>query len=329
MYSIHHYSEDVAQIVLPPCAPVPLPWGYPRSVYVLKGPVPALVDTGFRTSRGSLVAALAELDVRPERVGRILLTGTGPDRCGNLDLFERAVAARCAAPDSRDGRSAWAAERERIERAFSEALGEPDRPESWDESVLRDFFDLVDTPEPDDDDTLWVDDGSPVAAGNFVFDSFETSGLDTHGSAWYAADRRLLFSGDVLSTNPRPRIRDTGLLLVSIDRLHSLSIAAILPALGAIDHSPRTAFRAAHHFATNLRANVQYRLNEPRSAAGLAMDDLGYWPEDALRFTGRVLLFKQMLDELVGAGVLTTQQADGRTMYRLGAPGERAELSRP
>lgn len=325
MFAIYEFSEMVVQIVLPPLSGLPLPWGYGQSVYVLRGPKPVLIDTGHSSARPALMDALCHLGILPDRVQRILLTGSSPSCVGNLAEFPRALAVSTAPIDdtTRDA----SRERERLAGIVDELLVEPGAPHHWSRDAFAAAAGAL-FPETDEPvELMVVDDGDAVAAAGLVFDTLSVGGTYGSSSIFYAADRRWLFASDVVNVTPRPMIRDSKALLGSLEKLSSLSVATLFPAQGPIESQPARAFRSATLYVTNLRTNLQYLLNQPRSAAELAYRDLGYWPQDMMRFAARTLEYKMLLEELVDAGVASHERDGERLLYRMGRDQSRHRMA--
>jgi glyoxylase-like metal-dependent hydrolase (beta-lactamase superfamily II) len=326
MYGIEELTDSVVQIALPPHADIPLPWGYPHSVYLLRGESPSLIDTGHPTASDALLEALRALDVAPERIHRILLTGTSPGCVGNLSLFPRALPV-CTKPSIERPLGATELELERISTIIDELLLEPTAPDDWDREVFDEQFapsfrDAGGLPK----DSMLVADGDAVAAGQFIFDALAVSGSFGSTTVYYAADKRVLFPGSIANVRPRPMIRDATALLESLDKIESLSTGTLYPSQGTAVDAVHTQFRSAHLYVTNLRTNLQYLLNEPRTAGQLAAGDLGYWPKELIRFAGLALTFRQLLEEHVRAGVAVREDRDGRIFYRMGTEQSRHRM---
>lgn len=318
MYGIYELSEDVVQVVLPPHEELPLPWGYPQSVYVLRGEYPALIDTGYRGAGSALLDALRSLEIMPARIHRVLLTGLTPASTGNLGLFPRAIPVVTRSL-SDDPIPEVELEEERVRSMLEELLVEPKAPPSWDETVWGNpLMSMFKETSEMGESLLCLEDGDAVAAGNFVFDTLSVGGAYGTSTVYYAADKRLLFSGTVANVRPRPMLRDPTLLLDSLEKIESLSVAKLCPSRGPVRRDVHTQFRSSHLYVTNFRTNLQYLLKEPVSAGELAAGDLGYWPEGLVRFSSLALHFRQLLEEHVRAGVSLREEKEGRILYRMG-----------
>lgn len=326
MYGIYRFSDSVSQIVLPPHDDTALPWGYPHAVYVLHGTNPVLVDTGHGSAEHALLDALRVLEVTPERVHRILLTGTSPSCVGNLKRFPRALPVRTQALGD-SGVSKTELELERLELVVSELLCEPNAPSTWKRSEFDAFAKRYRASAAVPEDMMIVADGDAVAAAGFMFDTLSVGGALGTSTVYYAADKRYLFGSDIVNVSPRPILRDSGLLLDSLRKLASLSTGTLFPAHGAITTQCGGRFRSAHLYTTNLRTNLQYLLRTPSSAAELAAGDIGYWPVEFLRFAGLTVQYRQLLEEMVLSGVAIRDEVDGRIKYRMGTEQGRQRLT--
>lgn len=298
MFALQRLADDLVQVVLPPPPSLPKPWANPRNVYVLLGPSPALIDTGAREHAPALRAALQELAIAPEAIRRVGLTSRSTFAWGNLELFPNAVA-WTAAP-ARD----LAAERARWSEVYAALQVMDGAPLAWADVDVASFLDRLFEDEPS---LVAVEDGTALRLGTRVFDALRCDGTQEAAGAFYAADQSWLFAGPALNVLPRALPSDPGAWLETIGRLGQLSTRTVFPASGFVETSPSILFRTLSLYATNLRTNLQHVLDTWRSAVDLAEVDVGYLPDDLLRFGATVMSFDAAFGEFQRAGVVRTE----------------------
>ena len=364
MYALQKLDDDLVWIALPPPPGLSAPWGAPRNVFVLTGDEPALVDTGYAGSWDSLRQALADLDLSPRQIRRIALTSVEPDALGNAGRFPEAgcwLAAPAAgtnepvanepdasvpgAIDAEAGgapgaSAAWpaelrsavtAAQRDRRStRRILELLGSlDDRPPGWSASLIEPWAAAWEPlPAPPERLTL-LREGMPLRLGRLTFEGIACAGGAAAACAWYSPEQRAVLGGPSLDLDPRPRVADPAAHISALGRIAQLSLRLAAPAHGLVSTVPDLLLRSASLQATNLRSNLQYVLNRPRAAWEVARDDLGYLPDDLLRFADHVAAFEAVLEEFAEAGVVVTDDSGPARTYRMGTPTGRVSPRRP
>ena len=305
------------QITIPPCALTALPYGTPYNVFVLGGPAPTLIDTGHVGGRASLVAALAALELTPDRIGRIVLTSARPDAIGNVPLFANASVVAASSPQSyREHAESTVAPVISIAR---ELLSGPQGHEAWSEDAVLRFEEeaLRDVPEfrP-----IVADDGNVVASASGPLTIRHTPGVDPHAACLVDERRNELFAGATVVPPSMVRVRSPKSYGASLQAISALKPDRVLSAHGPVQTSYYAVFRSLNLSVSNLVQNMPFALQGPTPVARIAFNDLGYWPRDLIRFAAWVDRFKVMLDELVGSGVASVEGEGAWATYSMERP---------
>ena len=294
MYAIEQLSDEIARIVLPPPPDLPPPWGVARNVYVFKGAVPALLDTGLPGTGDALVHALASIGVAPEKVRKIALTSRSVSAYGNADRFPNAT---LWSPSPAQDRASLRAS---LTRVYDALRAHPDAPPAWKTAPVDAFLDRWCADEPR---VELLEDGASLRLGAVTLDGLDCPGLLEPASAWYAPATGWLFGGPAFTLARRAVPSNASAWLDSIGRVSAISTKLLLPECGHLEPQPDRAFRAISLYVTNLRTNLQHVLDVPRSALDLAELDLGWLPDDLVRFGADVLRFDAVMREFFDAGV--------------------------
>lgn len=303
MYGVETVARDLHRIVLPTIAGCAGPWAQVANVWVLGGSRPVVIDTGHRTLRPNLLAALQELGVSPSRVSKVLLTSLRPESSGNADLFENATV-HASDPDGR--RRALGnlyAEVAAASFAAPRALCAAYRDEhGWSASAVEEAFRaylssapairLVPTKEAQ---------VLATTAGDIA--TFRTSGAEASGVSYLLRDRNWLFTGHALVTRVDPVWQNIRELTAGVTRVVQAKPALVLTGFGPIERSSPVLFRSVSLTLNNLLTNLPSAIDKDRNAAEIAARDLGYWPRDVVRFGATANRFAQVLDELVAGGI--------------------------
>lgn len=316
MYGIYELADGVAQIALPTPPGITRPFGFPYNVYVLHGDASAaVVGTGFAGSRDALLAALYELGVDPRRVQRVLLTSALPECAGNVELFERATVLG-AGPSLALEATERAADVARMARALARDARNP----TWDEAAVDAFVEAYAGATPTHIDAIAVEDGDRVALSGTELEILLTPGVGAAALCAYDAHARRLFGGDTVQLATPPRFTDADALLESLRRLVQLQPAEILPARGGVERSFAAVFRSLSLSINNLLTNLPFAMSGPTALAEMCYRDLGYWPDDLVRFAGTLLRYERMLDTLVRTGVAHREGEGAWAVYSMDRP---------
>ena len=248
-------AEGIFQVQLP--LPFPL-----RTVncYVLRdGDGWTIIDTGinYPAGRAAWRAALAELEIAPKTIQRIVLTHAHPDHYGMAGwLAERSGATVQLAPLEQEFvRVAWhaGAANEQVIVEFFQAHG---MPAELAEQVRHSMAETrtMTLPWPA---TSVIEPGELMQIGERSFQVLATPGHSDQHLAFYCAEERLLLCGDAvlikitpnISLWPHGRPDPLADFLQSLDRLAELHVELALPGHGPLIRTfgERLAELRAHH----------------------------------------------------------------------------------
>lgn len=320
MFARYSFAPGRAQIAVPPLERIPRPFGFPANVWVLDGPAPTLVDTGFAGGRPALVAALAELGVQPSAVGKVLLTSLLPEAVGNVELFPNATVHAVGAPATVALAEHHAGYRAEIAEVLDGLLGGPDGHPDWDADEADFALDMYFSGAPDALDLVPVGDGQRVVTAAGLLRAIAAPGADPYAAAWFDPESNDLFGGPTACRTPKARIRDPKAFTDALAAISALTPDRILPATGGVERSYTATYRALNLSLSNLVQNMPFALDGPTPVARIAFRDLGYWPRDVVRFAADVLRFKVVLDELVNSGVAGREGSGAWAEYSMERP---------
>ncbi len=318
MYGLHEISSGLACITLPPDG-LPLPWGTPRNVFVLRsdegGGGVVLIDCGWGAQADTLIRALSELALTPAHVSAIVATSHRPDAVGAAASFPAAtVYTAVSAGDETD--ELW--NLPAIEREARMLLSAPFAPASWSENALVEELDILRRQQVSPPNMTPVLQGLPLRVAGRTLVPEHLAGHGPGHAAWRDPDNGDLFAGIGLISDPPPLSqRPSDAAATTVD-LAATEPASVFPAHGPPQREPRVALRSASLFAQNFSTNLQYVLKDPSTAENLVYTDLGSAELPLLRFAVTSLTWRHNLDALVAAGVVS--QGPGGT-YQLGSRG--------
>ncbi len=316
VYGLYEITPQLVQITLPPPANIPLPFGHPYAVYLIRGTTFAMVDTGFKGSRPALLAAFAELGVSPLQISKVLLTHGEPSATGNVSLFERAMV--IGHPGGNAPELEKAIEEVRYEADLLLSLS--DKPESWTQDTVDRFEAAYRAERPDAFPLLEVDDGAVVQVAGRRTRVLHTPGVASTAIS-YDVDGTWLFVGPTMVIVPEPEIQDSQAFADSVGRLTKIEPQLVLPAYGGVIHTFHWHYRSISLYVNNLLSNFQFVLKRPLSAAELILKDLGRQPNDLIRLAATIRRSRVLLTDLTEAGILTTSGDGAARRYVLGEGG--------
>lgn len=297
MYAIHEINERVVQITLSSPANIPLPFGYPYAVYVIRAATYAMVDTGFSGSRVALLAALSEINVRPEQISKILLTQNSPNATGNISCFPRAMVVG-------HGTSRVEETLEEITKEVHALLAHPKAHSNWSLATLTSFLASYRAEIPADVSFLPIQDEFEFPIADHRTQAFFTPGV-TPSAVCYHVEKIGLFVGPTLVIDPAPFVLAPHDFATSVAKLTKQKPDLIFPAFGGVVRSAHWHYRSISLYANNLLSNVQFVLKKPRSPMEVIFMDLGSLPSDLIRFAATVSQMRAIFDELLRGDILS------------------------
>ncbi len=242
---------------------VQLPLPFPLRIvncYVLRdGAGWTIIDTGinYPAGRAAWQLALAELEIAPKMIRRIILTHAHPDHYGMAGwLAEQSGASVQLAPLEQEFvRRAWhaGAANEQAIVDFFQAHG---MPAALAERVRHSMAETraMTAPWPA---TSTIEPGESLQIGARSFQAIATPGHSDQHLVFYCAEDRLLLCGDAvlikitpnISLWPHGRPDPLADFLQSLDRLAALQVDLALPGHGPLIHAfgERLAELRAHH----------------------------------------------------------------------------------
>ncbi|MCB9507322.1 MAG: hypothetical protein H6700_02350 [Myxococcales bacterium] len=320
MFGIHAVAPGLVQLTLAAPQGVGLPFGFPQNVFVLgAGSNRAVVGSGPRGARSSLLAALDAAGVRPTDVTRVVLTAALPESLGNVDVFERAAVV-AAADAPLQPQAVAAAVRAELEPIARDLCRGPERHPDWDERQVDAFFDAYAAGLPAHLDVVAAPDGAELAAGDVVLELLASPGVCAHAACFVERQRGWLFTGPTMTTTPEPRLRDPRAYTDSVAQVSQLTPRLILPGTGGVERAYFHFFRSTNLAVSNLVSNMPFALHGPTAVAHVAYRDVGYWPRDVIRFAAWIWRFKVVLDELVASGVAAVEGEGAWARYTMDRP---------
>lgn len=330
MYGLHRVTPTLTWIALPPPANVGRPWGFPMNVFVVHGRRPTIIDTGLAGSRDVLVAALSEAGVRPDDVGRVLLTSARPECVGNVEIFGRATIYAYRHEDRPfDPAERREAIGQRISAVGRYLVSHADADEAWREADIDALVEAYTGSGPDRFDVSPLDDGQTIAMAAGTVEVVRAPGADPHGVALYEPREQWLFGGHALSYRGASVIDDVDALGDTLTRVTQLRPKLVLPAWGPLEHHHDIAFRSMSLQVNNLLNHLSFVLDGDLTAFDVARNDLGYVPRDVGRFAETVMRYRDLLGLYAASGVATCSGDGPGAVFHIGnAKGRRAPAPR-
>jgi glyoxylase-like metal-dependent hydrolase (beta-lactamase superfamily II) len=327
VYALHRAYPDITQITLPKPGMAPL-FGTPANVYLLHGDAPALIGTGHRACFGALECALDELGLRVGDVERVLALDWSPDQLGAADRFGHAdvlVAADHGSPIRDYGRFLQS-ERTAFDAAAALLNGNQTfaAVDAEELAAQRDqYFD-----GPDTLDLITVPGGRSMALGARSFTLATAPGpCPGHAILWDGATRMLFSSRLVIERSfGRPNWRDVASYVSTLEQLHDLAPATLLPTFGRIDDDARYALTRTHRAVTGLLGHLPFAVQKQLTLADMLYLDLGRVPAQHPRLVETARTRKACLDYLVSTSALDRAGDGPDALYGAAAPISRSMI---
>jgi glyoxylase-like metal-dependent hydrolase (beta-lactamase superfamily II) len=279
-------AKDVFRLVLP----LPFPGLHRVNAYVLADADGAtLVDCGIHDPAPErdhgwedLVEALAACDLRPQDVGRLVITHPHIDHYGMAARFVEETGCELwmhemAQPELQLYRDPAAAA-ERLRTMLSDhGVGEEEVDELTAFEDWRSFVSGV------VDATKWLRGGESFSAGERTWEIVYTPGHSVAHVCPWTAEGRLLISGDHLLPTITPHIDfkrgdedPLGEFLASLERVETLEPALVLPGHGHPFEDGATRARVVlRHHDRRLGSILQVIRREPRTASEITNEIFG------------------------------------------------------
>ena len=249
-------AEGIFQVQLP----LPFPLRIVNCYLLRDGAGWTIIDTGINYPAGRMAwqAALAELQIAPESIRRIILTHAHPDHYGMAGwLVEQSGATVQLAPLEQEFvRTAWhaGAANEQAVVEFFQAHGMPvELAEQVRHSMVATRAMTLPWPA-----TSVIEPGESLQIGARSFQVIATPGHSDQHLAFYCAEERLLLCGDAvlikitpnISRWPHGRPDPLADFLQSLDRLAALDVELALPGHGPLIRAfgERLVELRAHHY---------------------------------------------------------------------------------
>ncbi len=248
-------AEGIFQVQLP----LPFPLRIVNSYVLRDGDGWTIIDTGinYPAGRAAWQAALAELEIAPKAIQRILLTHAHPDHYGMAGwLAEQSGAPVLLAPLEQEFvRTAWhtGAANDQAVVEFFQAHGMPiELAEQVRHSMVETRAMTLPWPA-----THVIEPGGSLQIGARMFQVIATPGHSDQHLVFYCAEERLLLCGDAvlikitpnISLWPHGRPDPLADFLRSLDQLANLQVDLALPGHGPLIQAfgERLAELRAHH----------------------------------------------------------------------------------
>jgi glyoxylase-like metal-dependent hydrolase (beta-lactamase superfamily II) len=249
-------AEGIFQVQLP----LPFPLRIVHSYVLRDGDSWAIIDTGinYPAGRAAWQAALAELEIAPKTIRRIILTHAHPDHYGMAGwLAEQSGASVQLAPLEQEfARTVWHAGAAN-EQAIVDFFRAHGMPAELAEQVRHSMAETraMTLPWPA---TSLIDPSTSIQIGARRFQVIATPGHSDQHLVFYCAEERLLLCGDAvlikitpnISLWPHGRPDPLADYLQSLDRLAALPVDLALPGHGPLIRAfgERLAELRTHHY---------------------------------------------------------------------------------
>ncbi len=306
-YAIQRLEDDLYQIALP-LPGLPAPWAGPHNLYLLTGDAPALLGAGHPAQQQALADALASVGLRHGDIARVIALDWGPVQLGGAEAFPWADLLAFS-PDLQEPAdyAAWTRRlRDDLQRRADQlrdlpTFGAAMRWETWQEHLDA----WLPPTLPQRLDLLPITDAQTVAAGQRTLRALHTPGPD-HGHLALHDPGRALFAHRVLADTSihRADLLDASQLLLTLEHLAALDAPLGLPAVGLPEPDLRWTLRRINRHLGNLLSNLPNVLRGNPTVPDLLRADLGYIPQEPVRFLHVARNLDAALAELIRTGVV-------------------------
>lgn len=302
------------------------------NVYLFPGPEPTLIDAGFNSDAcwEALVAGLAQHDLQPADLARVLITHTHADHLGLAARIAEAGAAQIcieqrAAGWLYDFPAQWDQRTAYYRAEFLPALGFPPQVitefEQWMAHTRANW-----QPIPERQIATFAL-TEPLIFGDTSWQALSLPGHDSHLTAFYQADARSLLSSDaliiptataVIGAPPpgQPRTAALPRMIDSLQRIAALEVDTVFPGHGEPFGDHRTVI-AGQIQRINERTEDCYALVAAGATTVALLFGRLYGERAAKVGAMGVWMVVGYLDRLVAAGRITQTTVDGVWRYAL------------
>lgn len=285
------------------------------------GPI-GLVNTGRGEHAPALLAALAELEVEPDAVDRVLLTTFEPDSVGNVGLFDWADYLMVC-PDRK------------IARNFSRWLGEQrddlGRYVEHSEDTLEldsdpKTLEVVYPREPATIPVVSLRNGMKIVVGALELEVLTTPGFDQGHALFWSGD--VLFSSNIVFDGlPDVPVEVQG-YLVALERALNLEPTVALPNRGRPQKRGTWSLQRALRWANNYLSNIGAALAGGVTLTEYLERDLGHAGDTPTTFALQMRRHKPFLDELARTRMVDTAGEGFEVRYGINVDDPRERLRR-
>lgn len=337
VFEINEIYPQLYRIILP----TPFHVG-PVNVYLIRGMVPTLVDTGplWPQAAAALDAALKALDCPPKELQQVIITHGHVDHAGQAARIQAESGAKvflhpADAYRVRQPFSQYGAD----DLKYIEELYKPHGiPPPITEVVKKvyagyytDYFQPPASLSP-------LEEGQTIEAPPYTFTVIHTPGHSPGLINLWEADKKFLFSGDHLlkniTPNPvlevpyqgRPRFQSLVNYLESLDKVKALKPEKALPAHGQmIEDVPGLIDNIFNHHRIRRTLLKGFLRQSPRTIYDLCLELFGELPPQQMFLEVSEILGH--LDVIEGEGLLDCQENNGRVYYQLKSKDEKEGVS--
>lgn len=304
-YQNHTVAEGIVQIALG--KPEGLAESIARStnVYLLQGDTFALINTGHSSQIQSLLAAIREAGISPDRIERVIYTSWDGEALGGASYFPQAdhfvLSPDMIQPSGLEKqiakrRSEFLRLAKQIDRSVStdetaaESTGydAAEQFASWYYPSAADLFRCIP-----------LRDGQFVRAGNLEFEVMATPGPSSGNLSLYNAENAWLFAGNFAISGMPTEISAVQSYLISLERMMKRQVEQVFPTYGSPQGRGNWTLGGALRFMNSFLTSAPQALIKSPTILEFIELDLGYMPEDLVEVVFLYRKYHALFEELV------------------------------